>query len=856
MAKKADPLATYNKKRDFTKTAEPRGTFDKLSWSDGNGFIVQKHDATRLHYDFRLEMEGTLKSWAVTRGPSLDPDDKRLAVRTEDHPLSYATFEGTIPKGEYGGGTVMLWDRGTWTPDPRKDPTKTIEEGHLHFTLDGERMKGEWIMFRLKPRGKEKNESWILRKVSDEHVGSSTGLTEKYLTSVKTGRTMNEIAEGKPAKELTSFQKSLRNPPRHGEGDQAKPGGGGPPRGTKPPPPRAKGARSPSPPRGGLPAFREPQKATLVDAVPTGSAWLHEMKFDGYRCLLAIGGGEARVYTRSGLDWSDKFPEIVEAARGLEVGSALLDGEIVKLDDKGGTGFSALQQAISEGGRGLSLFLFDALEIDGEDLTSLPNIDRKARLASLLGDGDPPLLLYADHIVGKGEQLFEAMCQAGGEGIISKKADAPYRGARTKAWLKIKCTYRQEFVIVGWSESDKKGRAFRALLLGLNEDGKLRYAGKVGTGFSNEVQHQLRERFEKIAAQKPAVAVPRADARGAHWVKPQLVAEIAFAEFTADGVVRHASFLGLREDKPARAVVAEKPLPLPKDAEPAADKVKISNPERVIFPDAKVTKGELADYYRAVAPLMLEWTADRPISLVRCPQGRGKKCFFQKHDAGSFGDHVRHVPIREKKGQTEDYLYIVDAPGLITLVQMGTIEFHGWGSRVDDVEKPDRIVFDLDPDEGLGFDAVKKAATDLKTFLADMGLQTFPMVTGGKGLHVVVPLTPEAEWPAVKDFAQRFCVALATAEPERFTANLAKAKRKGRIFLDYLRNQRGATAIMPYSARAREGAPVSAPIVWDELDDYGSGAHYTVRDGALLVERASGRQLQGWGEASQVLPDL
>jgi bifunctional non-homologous end joining protein LigD len=811
--------------------------------------MVQKHDATRLHYDLRLEMDGVMKSWAVTRGPSLNPDDKRLAVRTEDHPMSYASFEGTIPKGEYGGGSVMLWDWGTWTPDPRKDPRKTIGEGHLHFTLAGHRMKGEWIMFRLKPKPGDRTENWILRKVNDEQAGSSLGLTERYLTSIKTGRTMNEIAAAKKAKEL----KAWKDPPRDGEGDQAKPGGGGSAPGTAPPPPRS--ARSPSPSRGGskIPPFRPPQKATLVDHVPAGSGWIHEMKYDGYRCELAIGGGRAKVYTRSGLDWSDKFPEIVAAAGTLEVGSALLDGEIVSLDDKGSTSFSALQQAISEGGRGLTLFLFDALEMDGEDLTRLPNIERKARLASLVGDGRPPAILYADHIVGHGEKLFAAMCEAGQEGIISKRADAPYRGDRTKNWLKVKCTLRQEFVIVGWSESDKKGRGFRALLLGLNEGGKLRYAGKVGTGFSMQVQHDLRARMDKLAADKPAVAVPRAEARGAHWVKPELVAEIAFAEFTADNVVRHASFLGLRGDKKASEVVAEKPQPVAASAE---DDVRISNPERIVFPDANISKGDLADYFRAVAPLMIPWVGNRPLTLVRCPQGRAKKCFFQKHDAGTFGPHVHHVPIVEKKGQTEDYLYIEDQAGLVACVQMGAIEFHGWGSRIADVEKPDRVVFDIDPDEGLHFEAVKKAARDLKRHLADMGLQTFPLLTGGKGLHVVVPLTPEAEWPQVKDFAMRFCIALATAEPDRFTANLAKAARKGRMFLDYLRNQRGATAIMPYSTRARPGAPVSAPITWDEIDDYQSGAHFTLRDADRLLERASSRALQGWGEAGQILPDL
>jgi bifunctional non-homologous end joining protein LigD len=860
VAKAADPLAKYNAKRDFTKTAEPAGTFETLPWGGGHAFIVQKHDATRLHYDFRLEMEGTLKSWAVTRGPSLDPADKRLSVRTEDHPLSYATFEGTIPKGEYGGGTVMLWDHGTWTPDPRKDPRKTIEEGHLHFTLQGERMKGEWIMIRLKPRPGEKNENWILRKVEDEHAGGGTPLTEKYLTSIKTGRSMQEIAAGTKPKELSAFQKAMKhNPPLKGEGGPVERGGGvsesKDESSTSTPLRRA--SRATSPRRGGpkLPPFREPQKATLVDAVPSGSGWIHEMKYDGYRCLLGIGGGQAKVYTRSGLDWSGKFPEIVEAAREIEIDSALLDGEIVKLDGAGNTSFSALQQAISEGGRGLSLFLFDALEIQGEDIAALPNIERKARLASLLGPAKPPVLLYADHIVGQGEKLFDAMCAAGQEGIISKKADAPYRGARTKTWLKVKCTLRQEFVIVGWTPSEAKGRGFRSLLLAQNEGGKLRYAGKVGTGFNMQTLHDLLERFRKIETDKAPVAVPRGEARGAHWVKPELVAEIAFAELTADGVIRHGSYLGLRTDKDASEVVPERPQRVA--AAPAAeDSVKISNPERVIFPEAGVTKGELADYYRAVAPLMLPWSTNRPLSLVRCPQGRAKKCFFQKHDAGTFGPHIHQIPVAEKNGATEDYIYVADQAGLLTCVQMGTIEFHGWGSPVADIEKPDRLVFDLDPDEGLGFDAVKTAARDIKRFLADMGLQTFPMLTGGKGVHVIVPLTPRAEWPVVKDFAQRFCLALASAEPERFTATMSKAKRTGRIFLDWLRNQRGATAIMPYSARSRETAPVAAPITWEELDGFETGAHFTVRDAAALLERASGRTLQGWGEAAQALPDL
>jgi bifunctional non-homologous end joining protein LigD len=838
-----DALASYNAKRDFTKTQEPPGSFDKLSWGHGDGFMVQKHDATRLHYDLRLELDGTLKSWAVPNGPSLDPADKRLAIRTEDHPLSYATFEGTIPKGEYGGGTVMLWDRGTWTPAPGKDPRKTLEQGHLHFSVEGERMQGEWILIRVRGRPGDKKENWILKKVTDDHVGSSGGLTDRFLTSIKTGRTMQEIAAARKANELASWKRGLK------PGKKPRPAG------------RREGTASASAKSGKTvkraaakpPAFREPQKATLVDHVPTGSSWIHEMKYDGYRCLLAVGGGRATVYTRKGLDWSEKFPEIAAAAARLPVESALLDGEIVHVDDKGNTSFSALQQAISEGGRGLSLFLFDALELNGRDLSGLATVERKAQLAAAVGHGLPPDILYADHIAGKGEELFDAMCAAGQEGIISKRADSPYRGGRSKSWLKIKCTNRQEFVIVGWAPSDKAGRSFRALLLALNENGKLRYAGKVGTGFSMATLEDLSAQLQKIEVDKPAVSVPKADARHAHWVKPRLVAEIAFAEFTSDGVVRHASFLGLRGDKPAAEVVPEIPQAVPGGSD---DGVKISNPDRMVFPEAGITKGELADYVRTVAPLMLPWSAKRPLTLVRCPGGRGKKCFFQKHDAGTFGDKLLRIPIEEKKGEIEDYLYLEEQAGLITLIQMGVIEIHGWGSRTEDIEKPDRLVFDIDPDEGLGFDKVRKAAQDLRRYLADIGLQTFPMLTGGKGVHVIVPLRPDAEWPAVKDFAQRFSIALATAEPERFTANLSKASRKGRMFLDYLRNQRGSTAILPYSPRAREGGPVAAPISWDELDDMESGQRFTVRDGRLLVERAASRPLAGWGEADQVLPDL
>ncbi len=639
---KPDPLARYNAKRDFAKTAEPRGEIAK---GEGRTFMVQKHDATRLHWDFRLEVDGVLKSWAVTRGPSLDPGEKRLAVRTEDHPMSYATFEGTIPKGEYGGGTVMLWDRGTWAPVPGKS-AKDLDKGHLHFTLEGERMKGEWLLIRLKPRGKEKRENWLLRKIDDGYAGATDTLVETGLTSVATGRTMQEIAEGK------------KPSPRR------RPG---------PPSDRANPS-APRPRRGDAkrPAFRPPQLATLVDTVPAGNGWLHEMKYDGYRALVAIGEGGPRVYTRSGLDWTDKFTGIAEAAATLPAASALIDGEVVAFK-QGKPDFSTLQDALSNGSGDLAFFAFDLLEHDGEDLTDLPQIERKERLRTLL-DGADSRLLFSEHVLGAGEKLFEAMCREGHEGVISKRADAPYRCKRTKGWLKIKCTRRQEFVILGWLPSSASGRGLKSVLLGVHEGGALRYAGKVGTGFNATNSADLMDKLARIERKTPPADVPKVAARGAQWVTPKLVAEVAFAEFTAENVVRHASFIALRDDKPAAEIVPERVAPPP----PASQSdVKISSRDRVIFPDSKITKGDLADYYAAVAPILLPWLAHRPISLVRCPQGRAKQCFFQKHDAGSFGAHVHHVDIREKDGSIEPYLWVDDADGVRACVQMGTIEFHG-----------------------------------------------------------------------------------------------------------------------------------------------------------------------------------
>src|SRR3954452_17847239 len=506
-------IDTYNRKRDFSKTKEPRGRKIK---GKGDSFVVQKHDASRLHWDFRLELDGVLKSWAVPKGPSLDPGENRLAMRTEDHPLDYGSFEGTIPKGEYGGGTVMLWDQGRWIPDPRKDPSKTIEEGHLHFTLEGDRMKGEWVMFRLKPRPGEKAEPWMLKKVTDDYADLEHGdaLVDNCVTSVTTDRTMAEIASG------SDVWRSNRGGQKGGRAKRQA--------GKAPPP------------------FQEPQLATLVDDVPPGDGWIHEYKYDGYRLLLAVGDGVATAWTRNGKDWSDKFKALVKAAAKLPAG-CLLDGEAAAIDDKGRPSFQLLQSTLKDQkGANLVYYAFDLLIDRGEDIRKRPNIERKERLAALL-EGVAPPIIYGDHIVGRGEAMFKAMCEQGGEGIVSKLAKAPYKGARTRNWLKIKCIQRQEFVIVGWSESDRR-IGFRSLLLGVRDGGKLRYAGKVGTGFNARLMQDLMERMKPLEVEKAAVEVPRADRKGAHWLKPELVGEIAFTEMTSDGVLRHPSFIALRED--------------------------------------------------------------------------------------------------------------------------------------------------------------------------------------------------------------------------------------------------------------------------------------------------------------------
>lgn len=837
-AKASDLLKDYKAKRNFSRTQEPAGAAPKAGKGRGS-FVVQKHDATRLHYDFRLELDGVLKSWAVTKGPSNSPADKRLAVRVEDHPLEYGGFEGTIPEGEYGGGTVMLWDRGTW--EPIGDPHEGLESGDLKFRLFGERMKGEYVLVHMKGRDTKRRsgpdrENWLLLKHRDSYARDKDTLTTRFTRSVESGRDFKQIANGaKPAKGQTPAEAVWHSDPDEAEkADQQT---------------RILASAA----SGKVPGFRPVQLATLVDSVPAGEGWLFEMKYDGYRCLAAVNGESVRLYTRNGLDWTEQFRALVGPFQNLKLKSALIDGEICAFDEKGRTDFSTLKSVLSNGGR-LEFFAFDLLETNGKDLTGLPLIERKAKLEKLLaGPGREEPIQYSSHVRQHGQAVLDALCRDGHEGVIAKRADAPYRGERSRDWLKIKCSKRQEFVIGGWSPSSKR-RGFASLLLGSWEGGKLVYRGRVGTGFNQDLLVEIDQKLKKLARRtSPFDAVPDERARDANWVRPDLVAEIAYAEFTPDGVLRHPSFIGLRDDKASKEVRLEKSRSTGSDGEAIAARlgVRLTSPGRVVYPGQGITKARLVEYYEAVAEAMLPHIKDRPLSLVRCPQGPTRHCFFQKHDTGGFPDELRSRTIIEKDGDRKDYFYVEDLAGLVAGTQMNVLEWHIWGSHFDTVERPDRLVFDIDPDEDLDFSMIAAAATDIRDRLKGLKLSSFPMVSGGKGIHVVVPLRPEAEWPQVKAFCKAFAQSMADAEPDRFTASLSKARRKGRLFIDYLRNERGSTAICPWSVRSRQGAPVAVPLEWDEVPRLKAANGFSL---AAATERAGQKVWPTYFRQKQTLP--
>jgi bifunctional non-homologous end joining protein LigD len=833
MARREEPLSEYKRRRDFGKTREPKGTVARTEHRGEKRFLVQKHDATTLHYDFRLEWEGVLKSWAVTRGPSLNPKDKRLAVRTEDHPLAYGDFEGTIPEDEYGGGTVMLWDTGWWEPDD--EPEKGLKKGKLTFRLHGKRMKGGWALVRMRPRGSEKRENWLLVKESDEAASDDgESLIKENINSVVSGRTMDEIAEGK--------DKADANPEASDRRKRSK---------------RKSSAK--------LPDFRKPQLATLVKKAPAGDDWLNEAKFDGYRLVAAIGGGDVRCYTRNGLDWTDKFPAISSALADLDCKSALIDGEVVAVTGEGST-FSALQKALKSGA-GTRYYAFDLIELDGENLSRKPLIERKEKLKDLLkSQGSKAAVQYSEHVRGDGENVLAARCKDGQEGIIAKEANAPYHSGRTRSWLKVKCTKRQEFVIGGYSPSSKKGRAFASLLVGTFERGKLVYQGRVGTGFGEETMEDLAAAFHRRKRKTPPFDnVPREIARDAVWLRPDLVAEVDFAEFTHEGHIRHGAFEGLREDKEAKDVKLETPKQT--DAKSGAGKsrnsakngkeedvlgIRISNPGRILFEGQGISKIDLARYYAVVADRMLPFVADHPVSLTRCPQGRQQDCFYQRHASEGFPDEIKEVSIAEASGESANYMYIHDAKGLVAAVQMGTLEFHIWGAAIDKLDAPDRLVFDLDPDLSVAFATVRRAAVTLRDELAEIDLKSFALVTGGKGIHVVVPLVRRVSWDDAKRFAKAVAQDFADRDPDQFIATMSKADRKGRIFIDWLRNERSATAIAPYSTRAREGGPIATPVGWDELEELDAANTFHMADILKRIDAGT----DPWREIGKVRQSL
>ncbi|MGI6150448.1 MAG: DNA ligase D [Christensenellales bacterium] len=808
-------LLEYSQKRNFAITPEPKGGAEASE--DELRFVVQHHIARADHYDFRLEWRGALLSWAVPKGPSFNPKDKRLAVHVEDHPLEYRHFEGTIPKGEYGGGTVMLWDEGIWEPLGNVD--EGLSSGSLKFVLHGKRLRGRWALIRMKPKPGEGANNWLLLKERDEFAREEDGISV-HTTSIRTGRTMEEIEQG--TKETLP-----KNPFSH----------------------------------------TEVQLAKLVRSVPEGEDWLFELKYDGYRIVAYVEANSARLFTRNGNDYTGRFRRVADALIDWAAGRALvLDGEMAVTDEQGRTDFQALQGAIKNpAGKNLTYIVFDLLALNGEDLRHRPLIERKELLEELMQNA-PKALHYSRHVKGNGKESFAAACRMGLEGIVGKRADSTYTGTRDGSWIKLKCGARQEFVVGGYTRTAKKTRGFSALLLGVYENGELVYAGRAGTGFSRSTMEELSQKFEPLIRQNcPFQTTPKKRSDEIlTWLSPELAAEIQFAEWTDEGLLRQASFKGLRTDKdpkkiqreqakdqellPSQNQQEERPVEANQNSITVAG-VRISSPDKVIFENPAITKAEVAQYYENVAERMLPYVRRRVLSILRCPKGVMQSCFYKKHPGpGSKG--IFTIPVTNSEGETEEYFYIEDIAGLVSEAQMGTLEFHTWGSRVDALEQPDMMVFDLDPDEGLDLSAVRQGVWDLKGVLSELSLTAFLKTSGGKGYHVVVPFLPSVPWDVFYDFSKRVAAVLESKWPDRYTTNVRKNKRANKIFIDWMRNGRGATSVAPYSLRARPGAKVSMPIAWEELN--------TIAPGDITMEKALQRIVgedpwKGFFEIQQML---
>jgi bifunctional non-homologous end joining protein LigD len=837
-------LDVYRKKRKFGVTPEPRGRQEKRS---GDRYVIQKHAARRLHYDLRLELDGVMKSWAVTRGPSLDPGEKRLAVHVEDHPVAYNTFEGTIPQGEYGGGTVMVWDRGHWMPEG--DPHKGLAKGHLTFDLDGEKLHGRWHLVRLRARPKERRDNWLLIKSKDEAARGPHGkdILEEEPLSVATGRSIDEIADGKGKKRVWHSNRGAKAPAEQMvllSKPAAKPRA------------RAKAAARTSAQKKGsraahdrLPDFVPPSLATLQSDAPRGAEWLHEIKYDGYRIQARLDHGKVRLLTRKSLDWTHRFKPIAAAVAALPAETALLDGELVVEDDKGISSFSLLQADLKDGrGDRLVYDVFDLLYLDGRDLTGEPLLARKAALERLLkATGKNGRIRYAEHFVEDGSVILKHACGLDLEGIVSKRKDAPYRSGRSENFIKSKCHNAQEFVVAGYSPASADPHAVGALTVAVQDNGELRYAGRVGTGYTRKTARQLWQRLKSLKIDKPPLTLPQDERRkDVIWVKPQVVIEVQYRGVTQGNVLRQASFKGLREDKPAREVVREVPVAAmaqrqavrksartkakPERAKVGArsqvdvGNVHLTHPDRVYWPDAGVTKEDLAEFYVSVWDWMAPHVVGRPLALLRAPEGVGGETFFQKHIAAN----VKNSPLRHAVGSKEhDVIAVENRDELIALVQSGALEIHVRGSRLEQLELCDRIVFDLDPGDGVSWKEIVAAARDVRERLDALKLESFAKLSGGKGIHVVLPVAG-ADWDTAKNFSQRIALGMAADSPQRYVGKMTKALRKGKIFIDYFRNTREATSVAPYSTRARPGAAVSAPLSWEELGRTKSAAEFTV----------------------------
>jgi bifunctional non-homologous end joining protein LigD len=888
MAKPA--LTVYRTKRDFTKTEEPSGE-QRVASSSRLRFVVQKHAARQLHYDLRLEWDGVFKSWAVARGPSLNPADKRLAVEVEDHPLDYGDFEGTIPKGQYGGGTVMLWDRGFWTPEGAKTTQEALQAGDLKFTLDGDKLKGSWVLVRM--RGDKfggKRTNWLLIKHRD---ADSTDASDSVLSedrSVASGRAMEQIAQGK-GRRPKPFMLATSTPGKadavwnsnrteDGGKDVAAPApvtiaAGKSAKGAKPE--RAKAERVKPVVVKALPQFIEPQLAKLVDRPPDSAGWGHEVKFDGYRAQLRVEKGKAAIRTRKGLDWTERFSAIAKNASAFPDG--IIDGEIVALDDRQLPSFGALQAALSfEKSDDLVFYTFDLLFEGREDLRGLPLSERKARLERFLSaQSAGNQIRYVTHLQSNAEAVLASACKIGLEGIISKKLDAPYVSGRSDRWVKAKCRAGQEVVLGGWTT---EAGTLRSLLAGVNRDGQLIYVGRIGTGYGREVVKLLLPKLSKLTREKSPFGGPNAPPKESNvrWLKPDLIAEIEFEGWTASGMIRQAAFKGLREDKDPNDVVAEtasmqklvekktapkgkraaqKKSPAARMARGAQKKaaaapaaagpatvmgVTLSKPDKALWPDAgdgkPVTKLDLARFYEQLGEWMLPHLAGRPCSLVRAPDGIGGQQFFQRHAMQGMSELFDFVKVR---GDKAPYVQIDRVEALAAVAQVGALELHPWNCARNDPESAGRLVFDLDPAPDVKFDAVIAAALDIRERLEKLGLVCFCKSTGGKGLHVVTPLLEGKKavaWPIAKNFAHLVCAQMAQDSPTRYLDNMSKAKRSGRIFLDYLRNDRTATAVAVLSPRAREGAPVSMPLMWRDVKKGLDPKAFTVRSAPALLDKA------------------